>query len=387
MQNLTLIVLIGFFVVILTLVSLVYRRIINHIDQNQEDANKRNELAFANLASEKLEESRKKLEEREEILSQKNLKNLTLTLDPFKEDLKELKENINKNNIEQAKNSEIFKSQVESMLKVTDDMQKDANNLAKALKGDSKTQGDWGEEVLARTLEQSGLIEGVNYILQDAQEDNDGSRKVPDAIIYLPGERNIIIDSKVSLRAFVEYMNTEDSEEREKYLKKLINDVKERIKELKNKDYTSLPGINSPDYILIFFPIEAAYSLVASKDWDFQILSNENRIAFSTPTILMAILRMAENLWRIDHQNKNADLIADRAGLLVDKFSGLVEDFNQLGRNIKSLESSYDGARKKLDTGKGNIFNQIEDLEKLGAKNKKAIKKNKNLNLENLKNK
>lgn len=378
---------ISFFLFILILVGLVFKRIISHIDQIQEDSTKRNELAFANLASEKLEETRKKLEEREDIQSQKNLKNLTLTLDPFKEDLKELSENINKNNIEQAKNSEIFKAQVESMLKVTDDMQKDANNLAKALKGDSKTQGDWGEAVLARTLEQSGLVEGVNYVLQDSQEDYDGLRKVPDAIIYLPGERNIVIDSKVSLNAFKEYMETEDSQEKEKHLKKLINDVKERIKELKNKDYASLPGINSPDYILIFFPIEAAYSLVVSKDWDFQILSGENRIAFSTPTILMAILRMAENLWRIDHQNKNADLIADRAGLLIDKFSGLVEDLNQLGKNIKSLENSYDGARKKLDTGKGNIFNQIEDLEKLGAKNKKVIKKKKNLSIEDLENK
>ena len=334
-------------------------------------------------ADEQREKMLKKLEEREEKFSEQNLKKIDRTLKPFKENLSDLKEQINNNNIEQAKQSEIFKHQVESMVKVTETMQDDANNLATALKGDSKMQGDWGEKILSRTLEASGLKKGKEYKIQESYEDDSGNRKVPDAVIYLPGERHIVIDSKVSLRAYYEYVNTDDTQDKERYLKKLISDIKDRIKELKSKDYASLPDINSADYVLIFFPIEAAFNLVVSQDWEFQILSSEDRITFTTPTNLMAVLRMAENLWRIDHQNKNAEKIAIKAGNLVDKFAGLLNDFEQLGKNIKSVEKSYEGARKKLDTGTGNIFTKIQELEDLGAKSKKALKKSNRLQIEN----
>ena len=355
------------------------------LKKQHDDNEEKSRILFDSMANQQREEMLKRIEEREEKLNEKNLKSIDLTLQPFKEHLTELKEKINKSNIEQAKQTEIFKSQVSSMLKVTENMQEDANNLAKALKGDSKIQGDWGEKILARTLEASGLQENLHYVLQDAQEDIEGARKIPDAIVKLPRDRHIVIDSKVSLRAYEKYMSTDDPKEKETYLKKLINDVKDRIKELKGKDYTSLPDINSADYIFIFFPIEGAYNLVVQSDWDFQILASENRMVFTTPTNLMGLLRMAENIWRLDQQNQNADLIASRAGLLIDKFTGLVEDLNQLGKNIKNVERSYDGARRKLDLGTGNIFNQIEDLEKLGAKNKKALKKPKNPQLQDLK--
>ena len=151
--------------------------------------------------------------------------------------------------------------------------------------------------------------------------------------------------------------------------------MKARVKELKDKDYNSLLGINSPDYVLVFIPIESAYSAAVTYDWEFQKLSSDSKIAFATPTTLMAILRMSENLWRLDKQNENAERIAERAGLLIDKFEGLLEDLVGLGKNIKNVEGSYSNARNKLDSGKGNIFNQIEDLTKLGAKNKKALNK------------
>tara|TARA_Y100000996_G_scaffold136131_1_gene103460 strand:- start:68 stop:1225 length:1158 start_codon:yes stop_codon:yes gene_type:complete len=352
-----------------------YKFLFNDIVNQQKDE-----------VNQKTEEMFKKLEEREEKFSEQNLKKIDLTLKPFKENLSELKEQINNNNIEQAKQSEIFKAQVESMVKVTENMQDDANNLATALKGDSKMQGDWGETILSRTLEASGLKKGKEYKIQESYEDIAGSRKVPDAVIYLPGDRHIVIDSKVSMRAYLDYVNTDDPKEKEQYLKKLISDIKDRIKELKSKDYASLPDINSADYVLIFFPIEAAFNLVVSEDWEFQILSSEDRIIFTTPTNLMAVLRMAENLWRIDHQNKNAEKIAIKAGNLVDKFSGLLGDFEQLGKNIKSVEKSYEGARKKLDTGTGNIFNRIQELEDLGAKSKKTLKKSNRLQIENSEN-
>ena len=332
-------------------------------------------LSFTNIANKILEEKNKALEDKNETLSQRNLTSLDLTLKPFKEKFGDLEKQISESRIAQSVQGETFKNQVESILEVTKDMQDDAKNLTNALKGDSKTQGLWGEQILARTLEQSGLEENLNYKLQDAHEDEEGNKRIPDAVIYLPGDRNIVIDSKVSLRAYESFMNEDNPELKESFLKKHVQDMKARVKELKDKDYNSLLGINSPDYVLVFIPIESAYSAAVTYDWEFQKLSSDSKIAFATPTTLMAILRMSENLWRLDKQNENAERIAERAGLLIDKFEGLLEDLIGLGKNIKNVEGSYSNARNKLDSGKGNIFNQIEDLTKLGAKNKKALNK------------
>jgi DNA recombination protein RmuC len=351
------------------------KEIYNQIEENKSDGDKSIDLSFTNIANKILEEKNKALEDKNETLSQRNLTSLDLTLKPFKEKFGDLEKQISESRIAQSVQGETFKNQVESILEVTKDMQDDAKNLTNALKGDSKTQGLWGEQILARTLEQSGLEENLNYKLQDAHEDEQGNKRIPDAVIYLPGDRNIVIDSKVSLRAYESFMNEDNPELKKSFLKKHVQDMKARVKELKDKDYNSLLGINSPDYVLVFIPIESAYSAAVTYDWEFQKLSSDSKIAFATPTTLMAILRMSENLWRLDKQNENAERIAERAGLLIDKFEGLLEDLVGLGKNIKNVEGSYSNARNKLDSGKGNIFNQIEDLTKLGAKNKKALNK------------
>ena len=353
-------------------------------DEDSAELTKNMQLKFENIANNILNENNKILNENNKKLSENNLKDIELTLKPFKEKFDKLGKDIEENRIDIGKQKESFKNQVENIIKATEGIQQDANNLSKALKGDSKTQGLWGEQILARTLEQSGLTEGRDYKLQESYEDETGRRKVPDAVIYLPGERNIVIDSKVSLRSYEQFINEENDQEKAKYLKKHISDMRDRIIELKQKDYSSLLEINSPDYVLIFIPIESAYSVAVTNDWEFQKLSSESKIAFTTPTTLMAILRMAENLWRLDKQNKNADLIASRAGLLIDKFGGFLDDIENLGKNIKKSDEIYHDALKKLIKGKGNIFMQIKDLEELGAKNKRTLKISKDYSIEDI---
>lgn len=361
-----------------------FKEISDNFLENKDESAKILELRFKDIANKILDEKNKIIEERNESFAKKNLNDINLTLNPFKEKFEELNKQIIDNKEQQVKLGENFKHHVESILTVTENMQEDANNLTKALKGDSKTQGLWGEQILARTLEQSGLVKDLNYKLQEGHKDNSGKTQIPDAIIYLPGDRNIVIDSKVSLRSYESFMNEKDDKEKEKFLKKHVNDMKDRVRELRQKDYSALFGINSPDYVLIFIPIESAYSAAVTYDWEFQKLSSESKIAFTTPTTLMAILRMSENLWRLDKQNKNAHLIAERAGLLIDKFDGFVSDIEDIGKNIEKANTSFLGARNKLYKGKGNLFTQLADLEDLGAKNKKRLKKPNDNLLENI---
>ena len=278
--------------------------------EDKDESTNNLELRLTDVADKIFDKKNKIIEERSESLAKKNLNDINLTLNPFKEKFEELNKQIAENKEEQVRLGENFKYHVDSILKVTETMQEDANNLTKALKGDSKTQGLWGEQILARTLEQSGLVKDLNYKLQEGHKDDSGKTQIPDAVIYLPGDRNIVIDSKVSLRSYESFMAEKDDTEKEKFLKKHVSDMKDRVRELRQKDYSALFGINSPDYVLIFIPIESAYSAAVTYDWEFQKLSSESKIAFTTPTTLMAILRMSENLWRLDKQNKNAHLIA-----------------------------------------------------------------------------
>ena len=224
------------------------------------------------------------LEEKTDSLSQKNLKDLNLTLEPFKEQIKDLKEQIQTQQKEQSAAKESFKNQVDQLLKATDSMNDNTKNLTNALKGDSKAQGLWGEQILERTLEESGLEKGLNYELQKGFRASDGLLKIPDAVIYLPGERNIVIDSKVSLTAYEKFIKEDDIKLKEVYLKDHIASLKKNMKSLKEQDYHALPEINSPDYVLMFVPIESALSLALTNDWELQKYANDNRMAFVTPT-------------------------------------------------------------------------------------------------------
>ena len=209
-------------------------------------------------------------------------------------------------------------------------MQEDAQNLTRALKGDTKQQGDWGEQILKRALEDAGLIESLEYELQPSYKGKDGNQLRPDAVIKLSDGRNIIIDSKVSLTAYERYVRSDNDEDMKDLLKEHINSIKNHVKQLSEKGYSEIEELDSPDFIFIFVPIDSALSLALSNDWSVQELANEKKIAFMTPIHLISILKMTAYMWRVDKQQKHAEEVANRAGLLLDKYSNFSEAFSNI---------------------------------------------------------
>jgi DNA recombination protein RmuC len=332
------------------------------------------------LLGEILEEAKKEIAS---SINEKHISELKNQLDsqlkPFgtqmQREIDQLKKNIEREMLERAKDGAKFGQQIEDLLNATSGMQEDAQSLTKALKGDSQQQGAWGEQILETALEKAGLQENINYLLQPNYKDRQGNNLRPDAVILLPNDRNIVIDSKVSLTAYERFVNTENEDDKKSYLKDHIQSIKGHIKNLSSKNYNDLEGINAPDYLFIFIPIDSALSVALMNDWDLQTLANEKKIAFATPINLLAILRIAENLWRLDSQNKHAEDIANRAGLLYDKFSNFTKDLFEVGKHLDRAKESYDSAQNKLIEGDGNLFTQVDKLKGLGAKTQKTLSK------------
>jgi DNA recombination protein RmuC len=332
------------------------------------------------LLGEILEEAKKEIAS---SINEKHISELKNQLDsqlkPFgtqmQREIDQLKKNIEREMLERAKDGAKFGQQIEDLLNATSGMQEDAQSLTKALKGDSQQQGAWGEQILETALEKAGLQENINYLLQPNYKDRQGNNLRPDAVILLPNDRNIVIDSKVSLTAYERFVNTENEDDKKSYLKDHIQSIKGHIKNLSSKNYNDLEDINAPDYLFIFIPIDSALSVALLNDWDLQTLANEKKIAFATPINLLAILRIAENLWRLDSQNKHAEDIANRAGLLYDKFSNFTKDLFEVGKHLDRAKESYDSAQNKLIEGDGNLFTQVDKLKDLGAKTQKTLSK------------
>ena len=332
------------------------------------------------LLGEILEEAKKEIAGSINERHISELKNqLDSQLKPFgtqmQREIDQLKKNIEREMLERAKDGAKFGQQIEDLLNATSGMQEDAQSLTKALKGDSQQQGAWGEQILETALEKAGLQENINYLLQPNYKDRQGNNLRPDAVILLPNDRNIVIDSKVSLTAYERFVNTENEDDKKSYLKEHIKSIKGHIKNLSSKNYNDLEDINAPDYLFIFIPIDSALSVALMNDWDLQTLANEKKIAFATPINLLAILRIAENLWRLDSQNKHAEDIANRAGLLYDKFSNFTKDLFEVGKHLDRAKESYDSAQNKLIEGDGNLFTQVDKLKVLGAKTQKTLSK------------
>ena len=311
--------------------------------------------------------------EEQQLVRELDVSSIKSAIEPFKIQVKDLNEQIIKLREGQSENKESFRQEVSKVIDQTNKIGADAKNLTTALKGDSKTQGAWGEMILEKTLEESGLRKEQDYELQKSFRDDQGNLLIPDAIIYLPGDRNIIIDSKVSLKAYTKYINSDDPDSKAKAVKEHVKSLKDHMKGLGEKGYKNIDVINSPDYVLIFVPLESALSLALNSDWDIQRIAAQRQMGFVTPTNLIAILRMAESLWKLDAQNENAAKIAQRAGHLIDKFSGLDTDLSNIGKYIKLANKSFEAADNKLTSGKGNLFDQIKELQNLGAKSKKLI--------------
>ena len=258
---------------------------------------------------------------------------------------------------------------------MNEQMSKEAVNLTKALKGDSKIQGNWGELVLERVLEKSGLEKGREYEMEKSFDDETGKqqRLRPDVIIHLPDNKKMIVDSKVSLTAYEKYVNAEDTEEGEYFLKEHIASLNRHITQLSEKKYEDLYQIESPDFVLLFVPIEPAFAIAINKDNQLYNKAFEKNIVIVTPSTLLATLRTIDTMWNNEKQQRNAIEIARQAGALYDKFEGLVIDLTKVGKKMDEAKTEYKGAMNKLVDGRGNLITSVEKIKKLGAKAKKSL--------------
>ena len=320
--------------------------------------------AFKNIANEIFEDRSKKF-------ASANKESLSAILSPLEEKIQTFEKRVEETYINESKERFALTNQIENLQKLNARISEDAVNLTNALTADNKVQGTWGEMALEKILDISGLVKGREYDIQVSLKEEGGGRAQPDVVVHLPESRDIIIDSKVSLKAWVSYCGAETASIKAEALKSLVESVRNHVKLLSNKDYQNLEGVNSLDYVFLFMPIEAAYAKAIQEDKDLFQFAFDRNIIFVVPTTLLTTLKTVQNLWRLAQQNQNANEIAKRAGALYDKFVAFVGDLDDVGQRIESTRVSFDRARSKLATGKGNLIRRAETLKELGAKTSK----------------
>ena len=336
--------------------------------QRQDDINKMKEiltLEFKNLANEIFEEKTKKITD----INKENLSNI---LDPLKENIARFERKVESSNKDAVEFNAILKSEINHLKNETLKMRDDANNLANALRGESKTQGDWGEQQMETILNAAGLEKNIHYEKEkNLKNENEDNQRL-DYIVKLPGDKCIIIDSKVSLVAYVNYYNSEDKEDKKHYLKEHLKSINTHITTLSNKNYQEL-DINQPDYILMFMANEPAFKLAVLEDVSIYNKAIDRNIVMVTNSTLFATLKTVAYMWKQDKANKNAIEIARQAGSLYDKFQSFSEDLIKVGNNLNTTKNTYEDAMKKLTEGKDNLVRKTERLRELGAKASKKI--------------
>jgi len=323
------------------------------------------EKEFENLAN-------KILEQKSEKFTLQNKENIQNILNPLQEKILHFEKRIEEGNKESIDRHAMLRQQIIGLKELNEQMSKEATNLTKALKGDTKTQGNWGEMILERVLERSGLQKGSEYSVQQSFTNADGKRVLPDVVINLPGDKKMIVDSKVSLNAYERYSNETDEQDRKQHLKNHLTAIRNRVSELGNKNYHQLYEMESPDFVLLFIPIEAAFAVASNEYPGLYSEAFDKNIIIVTPTTLLAVLKTIDSMWQNEKQKKNAIAIATQAGALYDSFTALTEELTKIGRQLGTVQNSYEGAMKKL-TGKGNLLRRVEKLKKLGAKANKQI--------------
>ena len=294
-------------------------------------------------------------------------------LKPFKTDLSDFKQRVEKVYNDESQQRASLKGELNKLFELNQQMNVEAQNLTRALKGNKQKQGAWGEFILEKVLETSGLRKDIEYETQVSIKDQDNQQFRPDVVVHLPDNRDVIIDSKVSLNAYESYVNGDDELERSKYLKSHVQAVKLHIESLSNKKYENLPNINSLDFILMFMPIESAFVAAFQHDESLFRSAFNKKIIVVTPTTLLATLGTIKNTWNYQNQNVNAQRIAADAGKMLDKFRGFVEDLEKIGSQISTVVKTYESAMNKLSKGKGNLINQTSKLQDLGVQMKKTI--------------
>lgn len=323
---------------------------------------------FENLANKILDEKSSKFTEQNKL-------NITSILNPLKEKIDGFEKKVSESQKESIGMHSALKEQLNSLKDLNIQMSKEAINLTKALKGDSKTQGDWGETQLEILLEKANLAKDIHFTTQGGYRDEEGRLKKPDFIINLPDNRHLIVDSKVSLTNYEAYFNEEDEKQKGDYLKKHIESIRKHIKELSDKKYESLYEINTPDYVLMFVPIEPAYLLALSNNNQLYLEALDKNVVLVSTSTLLATLSTVSSMWRQENQKKNVLEIANQAGRLYDQFVNLTDDLIKVGNQLKTVQGSYDTSMKKL-TGKGNLIKKVEKIKELGAKTSKIMNKN-----------
>lgn len=323
-------------------------------------------IQFKNLANEILEDKSKRFTEQ-------NAASLDALLKPLQTKLTEFKEQVNTTYGNEARERFALKSEIERLANLNLRMSDETRSLTQALKGDSKVQGNWGELVLESILESSGLRKGEEYLVQDSHTQTDGSRLQPDVVVKLPEGRSLVVDSKVSITAYARYAQTSDPAEAELELAAHIQSLRQHIQGLSGKNYSSLYGIGSVDFVLMFMPIEPAFLLALKTAPNLYQEALAKNIVLVCPSTLMATLRTVAHLWRQDHQNRNALEIAKQCGTLYDKFVGFVDDLEKLGQRLDQAQTSYHDAFNKLKTGKGNLIRTAEKVRELGVKPSKNL--------------
>lgn len=315
-------------------------------------------LEFENIAQHVLEQSSQKMQAT-------NHQTLSHVLEPFKENIKQFNEKIENYYRDEVKERFSLTKEIEKLYSLNQQISKDAINLTNALKGDSKMQGDWGEYILERVLENSGLTKGREYEIQQEFRDRHGNRLRPDVIVHLPDSKDVIIDSKLSLNAYERYHNSDDVVAREEALQAHLQSINTHIKQLSNKNYQKLDKINTLDFVLMFIPIEAAFLLAVEKDNHLYERAYTQNIILVSPSTLLAVLRTIQNSWRYEYQNKNAELIAKKAGDMYDKFVAFVDEMQMVEKSLIKAQQSYESAFKKLSSGKGNLITRSKQLKEL----------------------
>jgi DNA recombination protein RmuC len=314
-------------------------------------------------------------EQRSKQFSEQNKTGIEQLLNPVKQQLGDFKTRLEAIYDNESRDRISLREEIVQLRRDTAKMNQEALNLTRALKGDKKVQGNWGEMILEKVLEQSGLRKGVEYETQGAFRDNENKLFKPDVIIRLPEGKDVVIDSKVSLIAYERYCSSDDEQQRSEALKAHVEAVRQHIKTLSAKDYSQLKGLRSLDFVLLFMPIEAAFMAAFQADEKLFNDAFEHKIVVVTPTTLLATLRTVQNIWRYEQQNENARLIASKAGALYDKIRGFVEDMEKLGNQLATVNKTYDDAMNKLTTGRGNLIRQASSFEELGVKVKKKLPK------------
>jgi len=312
------------------------------------------------------------LEDKSNRFTEQNKKNIEHILTPLKEKILTFEKKVETTHKENFGLHESLKVQLNHLKDLNQQMSKEANNLTRALKGESKTQGNWGELVLERVLEKSGLEKDREYVVQQSHTTENGARLVPDVVLHLPGDKKMIIDSKVSLTDYERSVNAE-GETRSNYLQAHIRSIKKHIEQLSAKNYQDLYGISSPDFVLMFIPIEPAFALAINEDNSLYTTAFEKNIVIVTPSTLLATLRTIDSMWTNEKQQQNAIEIARQAGALYDKFDGLISDLTGIGKKMEAAKSDYMAAMNKLVDGKGNLVSRVVNLKKMGAKAKKSL--------------